>query len=141
METLIKIIEDSIVLMENGEDVNFIAENLEELYDTNKFNIDLLISFYEGKTKFTEEEYFEIIDFLDFLDSKRLNECIILAKHLRPNFYKNREYRELIRYCKEFEIEQTLFLSFCRYDIIDRVKKYITPKNKNLGYNFSLTMN
>ena len=141
MEILIKIVQDSRLLMdnlENGEDINVVVDNFKEL---KCFNIDLLISFYEGKTDFLEEEYFELMNFLDYLDSERLDECIIFAKHFFPDFCKNKEYRELIRYCEEFEIEQTLFLSFCRYDILDRVEEYMTEENKNSGYNFSLMVN
>ena len=79
--------------------------------------------------------------FLNYLDSKRLNECIIFAKHSHFNFCKYETNKELIRHYNEFEIEQTLFLSFCKYDVVNRVKEYMTEENKNLGYNFSLTMN
>ena len=93
MEILIKIVQDSRLLMdnlENGEDINVVVDNFKEL---KCFNIDLLISFYEGKTDFLEEEYFELMNFLDYLESERLDECIIFAKHFFPDFCKNKEYR------------------------------------------------
>ena len=143
METTERIIRDSKLIteisefdLEDEETLDFLVDYLKEISD-----INLLILFYEGETEFTEEEYFNLVNFLDYLNSVRLNECIILAKHLRPDFYKNKEYRELIRYCREFEIEETLFLSFCRYDVLERIKQYMTEENKNSGYNFSLMIN
>ena len=146
MEFIVDIIRDSNLVIDNLElvdenDIISLLDYFDELQETHKFDISLLISFYRGNTKFTEDEYFQLIKFLDYLDSKRLNECIIFAKHSCFDFCKYEDNRELIRHYKEFEVEKTLFLSFCRYDIINRVKEYMTEENKNCGYNFSLMIN
>jgi len=117
MDIIDKIIEDS--------DNDYYKERVEtpeereELleYLKNKINLNLLKSFYQDEIDFSEQEYINLILILNYLEANSLNRAIYYAKYLYSNL--KTEINDLDRHIKEYEFEDDMFCTFCRYNIKD----------------------
>ena len=137
METRRQIFNDSGFVEQDQE---FLTDKiLDEFFDDIKdqINIDLLIDFYENedRPKFTEDQYIKLIKSLDFLMSKRLAEAIIFAKYIHEDicnhaFAKNSDARI---FCSSIQMEQSLFLTFCKYGISNRIEVFSTGGDIGAG--------
>ena len=108
------------------------------IFTSEKFqDIDLLLTFYEGKRDFSRGEYGRLITIANILKNTWLNLIIIYAKHLFSNI-ESTETIELNEYINNIEIEDTLIYSLCRYDYLDEMKQLLNDENSKIALMVSI---
>ena len=119
------------------EDENFFDETIDDFFNDIKNQIDLhlLIEFYKGETEFSKDEYITLMQSSDFLGLKRLTEIIIFAKYVYSDICElafSKESHAKI-FCSSIKMEETLFLTLCKYGIANKIQRYFSNNELNKG--------
>ena len=109
-----------------------------ELISELDINIDLpiLVEFYEGNHDFKRYQYENLLKTLNFLISDKLQEGIIFAKTLYPDICEI-FLGDVKIFCENIKLEDTLFLSFCKYGIINRIDEFYSDDDVIYGYDLA----
>jgi len=117
-----------------------IPEHFIEQIDSliNQINLDLLLSFQEGKRDFSEEEYVTMIRDMNFIDNINLKKAIIYFKYIYEE--DGIGIHDLDKFIKKLELEDNIFLTLCRYDYSEDLI-YFEGNDEKLGLMVSILYN
>ena len=132
MKTILEdIVDDSNYLKSLFQDINDLDE-LEDEFNSlpNIINRGNIVKFYSNDYNFTNDNLLNLLKDLDFLQSGRIMEILMLLKDKNKddNYYKDKISRYLERDYDNIVLQETLFLTFIFYDLINPLEYFYDSK-------------
>lgn len=83
-----------------------------ELLNNMGVNYNIIEKMYGGELKFTDKELLKLVNDLDALDNKNLEDFLLFAKYKNHDFFSNNLNANLLKIYDEFVLRNNIFLSF-----------------------------